>query len=138
MGLLTRFKFLCLKGPTKTCKTSRAASLFPREQTLVIDCQGSKEPNLKDVTNQKCLVFDEGTVEMVINNKAIFQAGIEGCQVQESPTQQYTQFRWLYGVAMIVCTNEWLTDEHPKAWHDWINENCIYVEVTEPMYEPRP
>ncbi len=133
-GKKTRYNFLVLLGDSKTAKTSYAQHLFGVDNTLVVDCQKSQEPNLGAFFDQKCIVFDEATVEMCIRNKLVMQAGVSGCQVQESPTQQYTQWKFLYGVAIVVCTNSWLQKEHPKEWHDWLGENSVVIPVTDKLY----
>ncbi len=81
-------------GPTKKGKTSLAVNTFGHQHTYVVQCQNVVEPNLdgaKEVKDLKCIVFDECGWEVVIKNKALFQAGCHMITLCQSRTQVYAK-----------------------------------------------
>ena len=135
MGRSTRFKFLLLLGDSRFGKTRFATSLFGHESTLVLTCQGANIPPMKSFTRvkDKCVVFDEATSNMVVNNKSLFQAGLDTVLLGQSQCGQHQYSVWTYGVPMIVCTNDWGNDVTDTQML-WLEANSIRLHVTEPMW----
>ena len=110
-----------------------ARDLWGAEQTLMVNCKGTVHPNLRGYIAQRCIVWDEASEIFVLENRGLLQSGIEGCQIQSSPTQCAARWVFLYGVAQIITTNDW-PDEHGSHYDGWLKENCIVRRVTEPLY----
>ena len=86
----TRFPFLVLNGPSRMGKTRYASQLFGIAKTLVLSCPGVLAPNLKPFQRHEhsCIVFDEGSRDMVFRNKQVFQAGVDVVMLgQSNPSQ---------------------------------------------------
>lgn len=135
-GKKTRFTFLVLVGATRLGKTQFALSLFGRTQTLVCNCQGKEEPNVTkfDRARHKAILYDEATAGMVVKNKQMFQAGVEGTWICESRCQQFARWKWLYQVAMIVSTNVWEYDALSSEEAAWLQDNSVVFHVKEKLF----
>ena len=136
----SRFKFLVLEGESRWGKTRFACSLFGVEHTYVCNCQGVKQPFLArfDMRQHKALVMDEPSAELVANCKAFLQAGVDGCELYQSPTQRFTRWFCVYKMPMIICTNDWVNEETTSidaSLQKWIKENSVHVHVTDHLYE---
>ena len=108
--------------------------------THVCNCQGVKQPFLAryDLRKHKALVLDEPSAELVENCKAFLQAGVDGCELYQSPTQRFTRWFCVYKVPMIICTNEWITEETTSvnaSLQQWIQENSVHIRVTDYLYD---
>ena len=117
-----------------TAKTTRAKHLFGPDKTLVVNCQSCEEPSLDEYTGQKCIVLDEATPQMCVHNKVLMQATAQGVILRQSKTQMYARRVNLYGVAIVVCTNEWRKQEDTSAEAEWLRKNSYCVKITSPMY----
>jgi len=135
-GMMSRFRFLVLEGPSKLGKTQLAQSFFGTDRTLVVNCQDVDEPNLEGYIRSlhKAIVFDEANWVMVIKNKMLFQSAVDGVQLMQSRCQQFARWRFLYQTAMIVCTNQWLPDDERTDHRDWLRQNSVHVRVKESCY----
>jgi hypothetical protein len=131
----TRFPFLVLNGPSRMGKTRYACQLFGAEKTLVLSCQGVRAPNLKPFRRHRhsCIVFDEGSHDMVFNNKQVFQAGVDVVMLGQSNCNEHAYAVWLYGIPLVVSTNDWLVGASDEQVA-WLNANSVVIEVTEPMW----
>ena len=131
----TRFPFLVLNGPSQMGKTRFACNLYGGEKTLVLSCQGVLAPNLKTFRRHRhsCIVFDEASHDMVFRNKQLFQAGVDSVMLGQSTCNEHAYGVWLYGVPLVVSTNEWLqgATEDQEAW---LSANSVRIDVTEPMW----
>ena len=86
----------------------------------------------------KALVMDEPSAELVDNCKAMLQAGVDGCELYQSPTQRFTRWLCVYKMPMIICTNDWVDEETSSidaSLQKWIQENSVHVRVTGYLYE---
>jgi len=105
-----RFKPLLLQGKTRSGKTRKAISIFGHDRTMVVNCQGlgAALPSLRDFCRQKysCIVFDEISAIQVLSNKMVFQAGVDQVVLGQSACNQHAYSKWLYGVPMILCSND--------------------------------
>ena len=119
-----------------------AKSFFGAKQTLVVDVQQAVVPDLRDldIDKHKCVVFDEMGPDgaIILRNKKLMQAHIDGTKLGQSPTQGFTYPVWLHGIAIVCTTNYWppvFDEKKPKlekdADDDWIEQNVIAVHVQE-------
>ena len=133
-GSLKRFKILVYEGRSRTAKSLRARDFFGAAKTLVVNCAGITYPNLTGYVDQQCIVWDEAGFKFVLENRQLLQAGIEGSQIQQSPTQCSSRWIFVYGVAMLITTNSWIPSGATGPDAEWLEENCDVVEVKEKMY----
>ena len=136
-GKESRFKFLVLTGPSCMGKTQYAKTLFGVSNTLVVPCQGVKNPCLKEYRRQrhKAILFDEISSECIHDNKAIFQANNDKVLLGQSPTMRDCYSVFLYGVACIVCCNDWLENiKRSSLEEEWLLANSIVYDCTEKMW----
>jgi hypothetical protein len=107
---LLRFKPLLLQGKTRCGKTRKAISLYGHDRTLVVNCQGlgSALPSLREFSKERfsCIVFDEVSSIQVLRNKMVFQAGVDPVVLGQSACNQHAYSVWLFGVPMILCSND--------------------------------
>ena len=140
-GKLSRFKPLILDGPTRLGKTMWATSFFGSCCTLVLQCQNVAEPSMHAYRNNalayKCIVFDEGSWQLVHEHKMLFQAGQELVTVCMSPTNQSAYDVFVYQMPMIVCSNNFWKDIEPHA-AEYLKENAFYLYVSEKCYVSEP
>ena len=141
-GVLARFKFLVLHGPSRTGKTSFAKALWGPEDTYFVPCQGVDEPNMLDFDRNKhrAVVFDECSSSVVLRSKALFQANNDFQKLGQSQCNQHCYTVWMYAVPLIVCTNTWLSDlaEDDSEGREWLMSNSYYLHVQDPMYQAVP
>ena len=78
--LLHRYKFLVLEGVSQVGKTSFARGFRGSAACLVADRSGDNTPCLRlyDLARHHVLVFGEGKASMVLCQKQLFQASIDG------------------------------------------------------------
>jgi hypothetical protein len=131
----TRFPFLVLNGDSQMGKTRFAARLLGESKTLILSCQNIGLPNLRTFRRhqRRCIVFDEASHIMVFNNKQVFQAGVDSVMLGQSNCNEHAYSVWLYGVPLIVSTNDWLLGATPEQ-KVWILRNSVQVDVKEPMW----
>ena len=162
-GKKTRFKFLVMEGLTRMGKSQLAMNLFGYKYTLVVQCQGSNEPNLKEFRYgyHRAILMDEASWPLVVNNKLLFQCSAEGVTLAQSKCLQHAYWRCLFGVPLILCTNEWIPkeslteearaergdesgeEEIAQDWvqqlrprHiNWINGNSYYLWIGQPVWD---
>ncbi len=72
---------------------------------------------------------------LVDSCKVFLLASSEGTELYQSPTQRFRRWVWVYGVPIIICTNEWLKDTDEDANAKWIRENSVHVKVTDYLWE---
>ena len=130
-GSATRFPFLVLHGASRYGKTQFARQLFGAARTLVVSCQGVKQPNLKSFSRSKhkAIVFDEADHTLILANKQLFQAGTVSILLVQSQCQEHAYEVWLYGVPLIISTNTW-----DATADEWLPANSILVPVDSPLW----
>eukprot|EP00969_Alexandrium_andersonii_P091066 4019512-Alexandrium_andersonii.AAC.1 len=119
-----------------------AQGLWGIEQTLVVNCQGVTEPNLRSFNRlvRKCIVFDEIDASTVINNKQLFQGSVNATLLGQSVCAQHAYKCYLYGIGFIMSCNKWLEvgKKRPKISQEereWLVANSAHVVVHEKLYE---
>jgi len=136
-GKETRFPFLVLNGPSRFGKTRYATKLYGADHTLVVSAQNQRHVDLKNFKRSihKAILFDEADEEYVLNHKVIFQAGLDECTLGQSATMSYSYNVWLYGIAIIICTNVWGQADLSACDKEWLEKNSLVVQVGSKMYE---
>ena len=56
----------------------------------------------------------------------MLQAGVDGADMFQSPTQRFVRWVCLFGIPIIVCTNGWLTAKDQDEKARWIRVNSRY------------
>ena len=135
-GVKARFKFLVLNGPSCYGKTQFAKSIFGVDNTLLVPCQNISSPCLKDYRRgvHKCIVFDECSSSIVVQNKMLFQANSDGVLLGQSQCNEYAYWKYLYCTPTIVCCNDWMVGieaNSPDA--NWLSTNSMVLEITHPL-----
>ena len=138
-GKDSRFKFLVLTGPSSFGKTQYAKSLFGSNNTLVVNCQNALEPNLKPFSRRhhKAIIFDECSCSTILFSKVTFQASVEGTMLAQSQCNEHSYWRFLYGIPMIVCCNDWLRGVKDAADFEWLATNSIVYNVARPTWSSK-
>jgi len=112
----------------------------PGEGLMEVSVAGgaSQLPDIRELSplRHAWLFVDEGTPEMVLQHRRLFQ-GKSGCaSAGQSATSchAYTVVSW--GVRIVVCCNDWFerSAELSPTGKDWLNCNAVVVEVTEPLW----
>ena len=136
-----RSKFLVLEGDSQKGKTMFAQGLWGIERTLVVNCQGVAEPNLRSFNRaiHKCIVFDEIEASTVINNKQLFQGSVNATLLGQSVCAQHAYQCYLYGIGLIMSCNKWLETGKKKTKisqeeRQWLVANSVHVVVNEKLY----
>lgn len=107
---LLRFKPLLLEGKTRCGKSRKAISIYGHDRTMVVNCQGlgAALPSLREFNRDRfsCILFDEVSSIQVLRNKLVFQAGVDKVVLGQSACNQHAYSLWLFGVPMILCSND--------------------------------
>jgi len=135
-----RKKFLVLEGPTGLGKTEYVKPLFGVARTLELNCANcGNYPNLRghDPDVHDCVLFDEGTMGMVLSNRKLFQAPASWVDFGHSPTGRDVYRVFLGDSVIVISSNKW-SEEYAKLTlesdRNWITENQVLVYVTGPMF----
>ena len=86
-------------------------------------------------SQHKAIAFDEADEKYVLSHIQTFAAGLGDVALGQSATMSYKYQVWLYGVAMIMCTNVWREAELGEGDREWLEKNSILIQVAGPMYE---
>ena len=127
-----RYKLLVLYGPSCTGKSKLARHLYGEHETLVVDVQGAKHPDLRGYVRAKhkaILLDDCGSAAFIVENKKLLQAHVDGALLGQSATQLFSYFVFLWRVPIIVTTNNWDLTTFKKHDQDWLTTNCVAVEI---------
>lgn len=134
-----RRKFLVLTGPSCVGKTLYGLSLDGASKTLVVDCGGATQPDLRCFRplQHTAVVFDEASAAMVVNHRKVFQGTTQEVALGHSGTNIYTYRVWLRNVKLIVTTNRWYEDLAVLQPSDqaWLEQNAIVVQCTQKLYQ---
>jgi hypothetical protein len=108
----------------------------------VLDCQTCDTPNLKDFAaapdDYDCIIFDEGSWEVLYHNKLLFQAGPKPVMLGQTRTNVYAYKVLVYMVPMIICSNQFFRGCKDAEVLHYVQNNIIYHKVTGPCWhDPR-
>ena len=140
-----RYQFLVLDGPSRMGKTCYARSLCSGNEPsafLELNCAGAGEVFLKDFTwgKHELIIFDEITPKMVLAQRKVFQAGNSSVQLGSSATNCHIYTVHVHRVKMVLCTNNWRTEEAVMSLQDvqWLEANSVVVNVQTPLWVQPP
>ena len=112
---------------------------FGIDETFVVPCQNVLIPQLQNYvrSEHKAILFDEISSSCIEKNKQVFQANNDVALLGQTPSGDYVYHKYLYGTAMICCTNEWLEGiRRGSAAEEWLLTNSIVYDCVENMYLP--
>jgi hypothetical protein len=139
--LLHRFKTIVYDGGSQTGKTLRCMEWFPGK-TLVSDCLNGRvtSPEIQDWTTgkYKAILFEEANWEMIIKNKLLFQNRGDPAVLQASPTMCNAFQVMLYGVPLMITSNNFLDGIEKLEDIDYIMKNTVYIRVVAQTYSFDP
>ena len=134
----SRRKFLVLDGPSRMGKTEFVRSMVEPVAILELNCASCVDPPLADFNagKHKLVLMDEGTVEMVLRNRKLFQCPNARVQLGTSATNCFSYSVYLNDCMLVVCSNSWAVQlsRTPLEGAKWIEANQIYVHVSEPLW----
>ena len=118
-------------------KTLFCRSLSPGPGAfLVIDCAYVDMPDLSDYKAglHTVVLCDEGSCDMVLRYKELFQSSASFVQLGASRTNCHAYSVWAHRVMFVVASNKWKRQLHTLDPEDadCLNANCVNVSVTEP------
>jgi hypothetical protein len=141
-GICSRKKFLVLEGASGLGKTEYARSLFGVEKTLELNCAGSLNFCLRehDPLLHRCILWDEAQLQLVLQERKLFQCPACWVQLGASPTGAHVYKVWVNDCLMIAGSNTWSQQlqQTPKADADWIEANQVLVKVDRPLWQAAP
>ena len=135
-----RYNFLVLDGPSKMGKTlfCRSRSLDRPGSLLEIDCAGADTPDLTSFVHGKhqMILCDEGSAEMVLRYKKLFQASSSYTRLASSRTNCHAYDVWAHRVRFVITSNRWWRElmHMPTEDASWLWQNSVYVYVDEPLW----
>ena len=102
-----RRKFLVLDGPSRMGKTAFTVSLVPAGRALEVNCANVEYPPLRGfrTSAHSLVLFDEGSMSMVLGNRRLNQSPNVPVAIGISPTNMCAYDVYLNNVALVVCTN---------------------------------
>ena len=85
----------------------------------------------------KVVLCDEGTCEMVLKYKKLFQASAAYVTLGSSRTNCHAYTIWCHSVMFVIASNKWASQKAKLELEDaaWLDANSVYVAVTEPLWE---
>ena len=134
---LFRFKSLLFRGISESAKSKKAASLFGSMYTLVVMAQGMAPalPSIRayDKKQHMSILWDEIEPCQVLQNKMVFQSGLEAVTLQQSACNAHSYTKHLFEVPMLLCSNKFDfrgTEKHPLDPQDtqWLEQNIYVVD----------
>jgi hypothetical protein len=141
-GICSRKKIIVLEGASGLGKTEYARSLLGVDKTLELNCAGSLNFCLRehDPLVHRCILWDEARVQLVLQERKLFQCPACWVQLGASPTGAHVYKVWVNDCLMIVGSNTWSEQlrQTPKADADWIEANQVLVKVKRPLWQAAP
>ena len=112
------------------------------ERTLEISADGMTSPYLRNFipSQHKVIFWDECKVDLVIAYRKLFQCPASWITLGVSPTGRDVYRVWLNDAAHVIASNRWMAGlEKMKnvADRQWVEENQVFLHVSERMYIPR-
>ena len=136
--LQPRYKFLVLRGASRTGKSTLGKSLAYQFQwggmPFVQTVQSATDPDLRnyDPAFHSYILFDNvNDMRFVLDQRALFQSNNDVHTLGESKTGMYSYDVWLFQIPLVVTVDmsaKWDPEE------PWIKENCVDVMLTGPSW----
>lgn len=139
--LQLRYKFLVLEGASEVGKSQWVRCLADPGKVLELNCASAKSLNMREFKTgeTEVVLADEATPQFVLSEKKVFQAGNAWIDLGASATSKFAYKVNVWRVKFVVCSNRWSRDMETLSPEDsaWLTKNCVYLEVTSPMYVTR-
>lgn len=141
-GMSRRFKPLVMEGASQFGKSEFMKDLYGAGDTLVVDCENigkGGEPPLQALEDPrrkrpyKAILFDECSGKTVHKFKMLFQSTATVLMMGCSPTGQYMYPVMLYGLPLLIGTNDFYGGCKKKE-KEWLELNIMHVKVTAPLF----
>ena len=85
----------------------------------------------------RCILWDEATPRLIVENRKVFQMPCTLVQLGQSATGSFEYSVWLNDSVSVIATNRWRRDLYTSLQPedvDWIQANSVLVEVLEPLW----
>ena len=131
-----RCKVLVYDGPSRTGKSERARHWFGVQKTLVVQCQNVQHPCLRDWLSGSfvAILYEEANWRLMWENRMLMQSGPVPIRMGQSPTNQSSYTVNVFGVPMLLVTNDfWHACDDEEA-RTWLTANMCYRRITEPQW----
>ena len=135
-----RKKFLVMEGPSGVGKTEYVRGLFGSDALLELNAANcGRSPDLRQFNpaKHKVVLFDEASVELVLENRKLFQAPACWIDLGHSPTGMNVYRVFLNDSCLVIASNRWREQlQAIKNLSDrlWIEANQVLVMITEKMF----
>ena len=135
---LLRYKFLVLRGGSRTGKSTLAKSLgelFNWLGPYVQTVQGAPAPDLKEFKREThgYVLFDNvNSMEFVLGHRALFQSNNSIHTLGLSQTGIYSYRVWLHRIPIVVTVDDSAVWDSTEAW---LSQNIVEVVLDGPCYE---
>ena len=149
-----RYKFYVLTGRSGMGKTTWASAYFARKarspseffafrkKMLLLTCTTDRLPPIGQYRNGHIygIVYDEGTPQMVLSRKEIFQSRPELCTIRDARTPDSTVNVCFSGCRQIITCNDWWERINmlTTVERNWFTMNAIVADVDVPLYKETP
>ena len=83
------------------------------------------------------ICFDEASADMVIQNKKVFQAGLDICKLATSATNVNAYSVLMHRKKLVVCSNKWMKQVNAMTSvedKEWLFDNSVYVYIDSKLY----
>jgi hypothetical protein len=136
---LRRKSFLVLEGPSGLGKTEYVRSLCGPAATLELNADSMRVPYLREFDPEvhKVIFWDECSVQLVVENRKLFQCPAAMITLGVSPTGRDAYRVWVNDAVMVIGSNRW-SDELSALKNpsdaEWIRANMTHVIITSKMY----
>ena len=131
----SRYTYLVLVGGSGTGKTVWAKWIFGDTNfVLEVNCASCPEPDLREYRPlvHKCILFDEASCNMVLQQNKLFQAPPTPVRLGCSTTNCHAYDVFISGVGLMIASNTWNADLASLKRNEdrqWLIDNSIVVNV---------
>ena len=131
-----RCKVLVYDGPSRTGKSERARHWFGVQKTLVVQCQNVQHPCLRDWLSGAfvAILYEEANWRLMWENRMLMQSGPVPIRMGQSPTNQSSYTVNVFGVPMLLVTNDFWHGCDDEEARTWLTANMCYRRITEQQW----
>ena len=110
----------------------------PRVKCYEVNCAKGDEPDMReyDFWSHDWILFDEASPEQVLNQKKLFQAQPNMCDMGTSGTNCHAYKVCLHRKPIIICSNDWMTkvERLLATQQEWLAENTFVIRVNDRLF----
>ncbi len=130
-GIEDRSPMLVIVGPSMFGRSAFARSIY--NSPHAVSCQGVAEPNLSGLDSEEsnCVIMEEIDVDVVTNNKELFQRNSNGVRRRQCKMGVFREWYYLHGIPFVGVTNKWPESraDTPQHW-GWFQAIIIVLRLT--------